>query len=73
MKILNDGYTLIKLRRHDAQMADVLSEATKFIGACYGSRVDGDMSTIRYEVWASKMAKPNISSAPKAANIATDK
>ena len=41
LKILNASHTLIKLGRHDAQMADVFSEATKFIGACYGFRVDG--------------------------------
>ena len=46
-------------------MDDVVSEATSFIAACYGSRTKGDLSEIRYKIWASKMANTKITSAPK--------
>ena len=65
LKVLKSGMTLNVLGQHDADMDDVVSEATRFIAACYGSRTKGDLSEIRYTIWASKMANTKITSAPK--------
>ena len=65
MKVLKSGVTLNVLGQHDADMDDVVSEATNFIAACYGSRTKGDVSEIRYTIWVSKMANTKITSAPK--------
>ena len=65
LKVLKSGMTLNLLGQHDADMDDVVSEATSFIAACYGSRTKGDLSEIRYTIWASKMANTKITSAPK--------
>ena len=64
LKVLKSGMTLNVLGQHDADMDDVVSEATSFIAECYGSRTKGDLSEIRYTIWASKMANTNITSAP---------
>ena len=65
LKVLKSGMTLNLLGQHDADLDDVVSEATRFIDACYGSRTKGDLSEIRYTMWASKMANTKITSAPK--------
>ena len=46
LKVLKSGMTLNVLGQHDADMDDVVSEATSFIAACYGSRTKGDLSEI---------------------------
>ena len=35
-----------------------------FIAACYGSKVRGNMSEVRKDVWVTKMAKPKVSTTP---------
>ena len=65
LKVLKSGMTLTVLGQHDTDMDDVVSEATSFIAACYGSRTKGDLSEIRYTIWASKMANTKKTSAPK--------
>ena len=65
LKVLKSGMTVNLLGQNDADMDDVVSEATRFIAACYGSRTKGDLSEIRYTIWASKMANTKITSAPK--------
>ena len=41
-----------------SQFEDVLEEATNFIAACYKMKVDGsDMSSVRQNVWASRVGK----------------
>ena len=46
-------------------MEEVISEATKFVAACYGSPSLTDMTALRYSVWANKMANHKLSSTPE--------
>ena len=49
----------------DAPLSDVVDQATKFIGACYGNRVGKEtMSDIRYKIWTTKFGN-TATSAPK--------
>ena len=63
--MLKVGNQLNKLGIVDAELPDVVEEATHFYAACYGMKDAHDMSTIRYHVWSSKMANPRLSSAPE--------
>jgi len=44
-------------------------EATKFIGACYGSKETDDLSQIRVDLWSKKMGKKNITADPPLKSI----
>ena len=49
----------------DAPLSNIVNEATKFIGACYGNRVGGEtMSDIRYMIWTTTFGN-TATSAPK--------
>ena len=49
----------------DAPLSDIVDQATKFIGACYGNRVGKDtMSDIRYKILTTKFGS-TATSAPK--------
>ena len=49
----------------EAPLSDVVDQATKFIGACYGNRVGEEtMSDIRYKIWTTKFGNTGTS-APK--------
>ncbi len=66
LKVLIGGHHLTRLGQQTADANDIISEATDFIAACYGSKVsEGDMSTHRYAMWKAKMANPKITAAPK--------
>ena len=65
LKALNNGMSLKLMGTEDANMDDVVSEATSFISKCYGIKNDGDMSEMRYALWSTKMANRKITSAPK--------
>jgi hypothetical protein len=65
LKVLKSGMTLSLLGCQQANIADAVSEATRFVAACYGSKSTGDLSEIRYAIWASKMANIKLTSAPK--------
>ena len=65
LKALNSGATLKLLGEEDVTMAEVVSDATSFISACYSSMYYGSMSEMRYAAWSRKMANTKISSAPK--------
>ena len=68
IKILGKGYSLSKVGACDAHMDDVIEQATKFIAACYGSKVEAytNMSEVHCEIWIMKTGKkktdcyPNI-------------
>jgi len=60
IKQLVKGLHLDHLGVKDASFDLVLSEATSFIAACYGSYNKASMSDDRYEVWLSKIGKKNI-------------
>jgi hypothetical protein len=59
------GHHLNLLGALGADEEILIFEATAFIAACYGSKVEGDMTTDRYELLKSKMANSNITSASK--------
>lgn len=65
LKVLMGGHHPTLLGQLEADEEKMISEATTFIAACYGSKVEGDMSTHRYQLWKSKMANSKITSAPK--------
>lgn len=50
LKALSSGMSLKLLGLEDVNMDDVLSEATAFIAMCCGSKYDGDMSEVHYDV-----------------------
>ena len=66
VKKLQQGHKLYKLGNKNADIQDVVSEATQFIAACYG-RKDSDitMSDIRYDVWLTKTGNKNVRKTPK--------
>ena len=65
LKVLLGGQHLIELGQQGADEGKLISEATTFVAACYGSKVEGDMTTHSYQMWKSKMANTKITSAPK--------
>ena len=57
--------SLTNLGSLDAPLPDVVDQATKFMGTCYGSKVNGmTTSDIRYQVWATKFGN-TATPAPK--------
>ena len=65
LKALMGGHHLNVLGQLGADEDNLISEATAFIAACYGSKVEGDMNTHHYQLWMSKMANSKFTSAPK--------
>jgi len=65
LKMLKAGHKLNKLGILNAEMKDVIFEATQLYATCYGFKGVGDMSDIRYGVWSSKMANTKLSAAPE--------
>ena len=64
LKALMGGHHLSLLGHLGAAEASLISETTTFIAACYGSKVEGDMTTHRYQLWKSKMGNTKTTSAP---------
>ena len=65
LKALMGGHHLSLLGQLGADEASLISETTTIIAACYGSKVEGDMTTHRYQLWKSKMGNTKTTSAPK--------
>ena len=65
IKTMQSGLSLSSLGDPNIAMPDVVAEATRFIAACYGSKITSDMSAVRLDVWTSKLSKKTISSAPE--------
>ena len=65
LKALMGGHHLSLLGQLGADEASLISETTTFIAACYGSKVEGDMTTHRYQLWKSKMGNTKTTSPPK--------
>ena len=51
---LKQGHTFKHLGDLHASLDEVMAEATKFIGACYGSKETDDLSQIRVDLWSKK-------------------
>lgn len=57
--------SLSKMGCVDAQMSDVISEATGFITSCYNGKIKANsMSEMRYKMWAAKFGN-GVTTAPK--------
>ena len=65
LRVIKSHHTLNCLGKVTQDMDKVIAEANEFISACYGSHVTGDMSSIRYAIWTSKMANKKLTSAPQ--------
>ena len=57
LKVLLGGQHLIELGQQEADEGKLISEATTFVAACYGFKVEGDTTTHRYQMWKSKIAR----------------
>ncbi|KAG7154933.1 hypothetical protein Hamer_G025743 [Homarus americanus] len=62
IQTLKSGHRLDKLGKIVAQITEVVSQAARFIAACYDSKVIHDMSTVRFNVWTSKMSNKRLTS-----------
>ena len=52
----------------DVPLSDIVGQATKFIGVCYGNRVGGEtMSDIRYKIWTTKFGNTSTSNSKRQA------
>ena len=58
LKVSMGGHHLIELDQHGADVDKLTSKATTFVAACYGSNVEGDMTTHRYKMWKSNIVDP---------------
>ena len=65
VKVLLQGHRLNKLGESEANIDEVIEEATAFPAACYGSRVKESMSKLRYRMWLIKMAEKKVTATPK--------
>ena len=67
VKVLESGYTFEYVGNPDADMKAVISEATSYIAACYGTaiRPNDSMSDVRYSVWVAKTGRKGASIQPK--------
>ena len=64
VKILRSGKSLSKLGVINEEMSSVITQATKFMAACYGYPSEETMTDLRYTVWSKKMSNKKLTSAP---------
>jgi len=60
IKKLKEGHTLDHLGNLDSSVDEAVMQATKFIGACYGSKSKDDLSEIRVEMRSKKMERKTL-------------
>ena len=65
VKYLMEGYQLKNLGHLDADLSNVISEATSFLAACYGSKERASMTAVRFDVWSQKIANKKLTAAPQ--------
>ncbi len=58
LNVMIGGHHLIELGEQGADEDTLIYEATTNVAACYGSKVEGDMSTHRHQMWKSKILDP---------------
>ena len=63
VKVLGKGYALRKMGDTEADIYSVISEATRYVYACYG--FDGNLSEARYKLWFSKTGKRTVTRVPE--------
>ena len=64
LKTLNKHHPLQLMGQRDSDMDGVITEASKFITACYGCKPQHNMSDTRYAVWKHRLANVKASAAP---------
>ena len=64
VKCLMGGYQLKNLG-HLSYFSDVISEATSFLAACYGSKERDNMTAVRFDIWSQKMGDKKLTAAPQ--------
>ena len=60
IKCLKKGHCLHKLGETEANIDEVVAEATAFMAACYGSNKKESMSDVRIDIWSTKMGKKTL-------------
>lgn len=72
-KLLNalkrDASSLDLIGNVEAEWSDVLEQATKFIGACYGQPKTKSMSEARVKVWTEKVGRSGATNTPPLATL----
>ena len=63
--MLDGGYQLKNLGHLDSDFSDVISEATSFLAACYGSKERDNMTAVRFDIWSQKMGNKKLTAAPQ--------
>ena len=58
LKVLMGGHHLMDLGQKGADEDKLISKATTFVAACYGSKIEGDTITYRYHMWRSNILDP---------------
>ena len=69
MKIMKSGHSLQRLGEVHVSMEDIMTRATEFMAACYGSTKRNSMSDVRVDVWSTKMARRKVTAAPELKNL----
>ena len=64
-KMLDGGYQLKNLGHIDSDFSYVISEATSFLAACYGSKERDNMTAVRFVIWSQKMGNKKLTAAPQ--------
>ncbi|KAK3106543.1 hypothetical protein FSP39_022295 [Pinctada imbricata] len=59
------GYSLTNFGEVNSDFEEVVTEATEFIGACYGQKNLDSMSDVRFSIWLNKMGNKNAKNTPK--------
>ena len=65
IKILRSGHSLQSLGEVHVSMEDIMTRATEFMAACYGSTKRNSMSEVRVDIWSTKMVRRKITAAPE--------
>jgi len=63
--MLEGGYQLKNLGHLDLDFLDVISEATSFLAACYGSKERDNMTAVHFDIWSQKMGNKKLTAAPQ--------
>ena len=65
MKILKSGHSPQSLGEVHVSMEGIMTRATEFMAACYGST----KRNVRVDVWSTKMARRKVTAAPELKNL----
>ena len=63
--LIKSKFSFSFLGKINSRIEDVFTEATEFIGLCYGLPHQSDMSTARYTLWRKRTENGKLTSTPK--------